>query len=97
MITVLKKLRDYTATHFGDEERLFNVPAYKAAAEHMKIHKKFVAKLDEVEEQLRMGTATVSMDLLTFLKDWLVQHIMGTDPTYLPYLKPEDKEPAKKR
>ena len=97
MITVLKKLRDYTATHFGDEERLFNVPAYKAAAEHMKIHKKFVAKLDEVEEQLRMGTATVSMDLLTFLKDWLVQHIMGTDPTYLPYLKPEDKEPADKR
>ncbi|MGV6994455.1 bacteriohemerythrin [Desulfovibrio sp. QI0430] len=97
MIGVLKKLRDYTATHFGDEERLFNVPSYKAAAEHMKIHKKFVAKLDEVEEQLRMGTATVSMDLLTFLKDWLVQHIMGTDPTYLPYLKPEDKEPAKKR
>ena len=94
MIGVLKKLRDYTATHFGDEEKLFNVPAYKAAAEHMKIHKKFVAKLDEVEEQLRMGTATVSMDLLTFLKDWLVQHIMGTDPTYLPYLKPEDKEPA---
>ena len=47
--------------------------------------------------RVRMGTATVSMDLLTFLKDWLVQHIMGTDPTYLPYLKPEDKEPAKKR
>ena len=94
MIGVLKKLRDYTATHFGDEERLFNVPSYKAAAEHMKIHKKFVAKLDEVEGQLRMGTATVSMDLLTFLKDWLVQHIMGTDPTYLPFLRPEDKEPG---
>ena len=94
MIAVLKKLRDYTATHFSDEEKLFNVPAYKAAAEHMQIHKKFVAKLDEVEEQLRMGTATVSMDLLTFLKDWLVQHIMGTDPTYLPFLRPEDKEPG---
>ena len=94
MVAILKKLRDYTATHFSDEEKLFNVPAYKAAPEHMKIHRKFVAKLDEVESQLRGGTATVSMDLLTFLKDWLVQHIMGTDPTYLPYLKPEDKEPA---
>ncbi|MDD3685088.1 MAG: bacteriohemerythrin [Desulfovibrio desulfuricans] len=94
LTAILRKLRDYTASHFSDEEGLFNVPAYKAAAEHMKIHKKFVAKLDEVEEQLRMGTATVSMDLLTFLKDWLVQHIMGTDPSYLPYLKPEDKEPA---
>ncbi|OXS30219.1 MAG: chemotaxis protein [Desulfovibrio sp. MES5] len=90
---ILRKLRDYTATHFADEEKMFTATAYLGAAEHMKIHRKFVAKLDEVEEQLKSGTATVSMDLLTFLKDWLVQHIMGTDPTYLPYLKKEDMEP----
>ena len=82
---ILRKLRDYTATHFADEEKLFTATAYLGAAEHMKIHRKFVAKLDEVEEQLKSGTAT-------FLKDWLVQHIMGTDPTYLPYLKKEDFE-----
>ncbi|MBB5144435.1 bacteriohemerythrin [Desulfovibrio intestinalis] len=89
---ILHKLRDYTATHFADEERLFTSTAYLGAAEHVKIHRKFVAKLDEVEEQLKSGTATVSMDLLTFLKDWLVQHIMGTDPTYVPYLRKEDME-----
>lgn len=89
---ILHKLRDYTATHFADEERLFTSTAYLGAAEHVKIHRKFVAKLDEVEEQLKSGTATVSMDLLTFLKDWLVQHIMGTDPTYVPYLRSEDLE-----
>ncbi|MFT4300274.1 MAG: bacteriohemerythrin, partial [Desulfovibrio sp.] len=89
---ILHKLRDYTATHFADEERLFTSTSYLGAAEHVKIHRKFVAKLDEVEEQLKSGTATVSMDLLTFLKDWLVQHIMGTDPTYVPYLRKEDLE-----
>ena len=92
MQVILHKLRDYTATHFADEEKLFTATAYLGAAEHMKIHRKFVAKLDEVEEQLKSGTATVSMDLLTFLKDWLVQHIMGTDPTYVPYLKTQDLE-----
>ena len=51
-----------------------------------------VAKLDEVESQIKSGTATVSMDMLAFLKDWLVQHIMGTDPTYVPYLKTQDLE-----
>ncbi|SDF83395.1 bacteriohemerythrin [Desulfovibrio legallii] len=90
---IVKKLRDYTATHFSDEEKLFGPTKYLGTQEHIKIHKKFVAKLDEVEKELRSGTATVSMDLLTFLKDWLVQHIMGTDPTYVPYLPPKDKEP----
>ena len=89
---ILHKLRDYTATHFADEEKLFTATTYLGATEHVKIHRKFVAKLDEVEEQLNSGTATVSMDLLTFLKDWLVQHIMGTDPTYVPYLKTQDLE-----
>ena len=89
---ILRKLRDYTATHFADEEKLFTATAYLGATEHIKIHRKFVAKLDEAEEMLKSGTATVSMDLLTFLKDWLVQHIMGTDPTYLPYLKKQDFE-----
>ena len=46
-----------------------------------------MAKLDEFEQQLENGTATVSMDLLSFLKDWLINHIAGTDPTYLPYIK----------
>ena len=27
------------------------------------------------------------MDLLSFLKDWLVQHIMGMDAQYAPYVK----------
>ena len=92
MQVILRKLHDYTATHFADEEKLFTPTAYLGAAEHIKIHRKFVAKLDEVEDQLKSGTATVSMDLLTFLKDWLVQHIMGTDPTYVPYLKTQDLE-----
>lgn len=51
------------------------------------VHNKFVAKIDEFESQLEKGTATVSMDLLTFLKDWLINHIAGMDPTYVPYVK----------
>ena len=90
--SILHKLRDYTATHFADEEKMFTATPYLGATEHIKIHRKFVAKLDEVESQIKSGTATVSMDMLAFLKDWLVQHIMGTDPTYVPYLKAEDMD-----
>ena len=83
---IVKKLRDYTASHFSDEEKIFVPSQYPGTKEHKAIHRKFVAKLDEFEAQLKNGTATVSMDLLSFLKDWLINHIAGTDPTYLPYI-----------
>ena len=83
---IIKKLRDYTAMHFRDEEGIFAASDYPSSTEHKAIHRKFVEKLDEFESQLENGTATVSMDLLTFLKDWLIQHIAKTDPTYLPYV-----------
>lgn len=85
--SIVKKLRDYTASHFADEEKIFNASSYPAKNEHKKIHEKFVAKIDEVEQSLKNGTATVSMDLLTFLKDWLLNHIAGTDTTYVQHVK----------
>lgn len=84
---IMGKLRDYTAKHFQDEEGLFEITDYPGVKEHKAIHRKFVEKLNTCEAQLGSGTAAVSMDLLTFLKDWLIQHIAGTDTTYLPYVK----------
>lgn len=84
---IVGRLRDYTVAHFSEEEKLFGPSGYPGAGEHKQIHGKFVAKLNEFEEQLKQGTATVSMDLLSFLKDWLINHIAGADPGYVPYLR----------
>ncbi len=86
LLDLVGKLAEYTVTHFGTEERLFEKHGYANTAKHKEIHAKFVAKVQETEEQLRKGTATVSMDLLRFLKDWLVGHIQGTDKKYTEFL-----------
>ncbi len=83
---IMKKLREYTAMHFKDEEAMFAPSGYTASMDHKAVHRTFVEKLDDFESRLENGTATVSMDLLTFLKDWLIQHIAKTDRTYLPYV-----------
>ncbi len=83
---IMKKLRDYTVMHFKDEEAVFAPSGYTASMEHKAVHRKFVEKLDDFESRLESGAAIVSMDLLTFLKDWLIQHIAKTDPGYLPYV-----------
>ncbi len=84
---LLSALRDYTETHFTEEEVFFSKSDYPHTEAHKKLHRKFVAKLVEFQERLARGSDTLSMDLLVFLKDWLIQHIMGTDKQYLPYVK----------
>ncbi|WP_300707661.1 bacteriohemerythrin [uncultured Desulfovibrio sp.] len=85
--SIMQHLREYTASHFSTEEQLFEHSAYPHTREHKEVHRRFVAKLEEFESQIKNGTTTVSMDLLAFLKDWLINHIQGTDPGYVAYLK----------
>ena len=87
MLGILRKLRDYTSTHFRDEEKHFVHSDYPSIKEHLQIHRDFEAKVNEVEQGIKQGTITLSMDLLSFLKDWLVEHIMGMDAQYAPYVK----------
>ena len=87
LATIMQHLREYTASHFSTEEQLFEHSAYPHTREHKEVHRRFVAKLEEFESQIKNGTTTVSMDLLAFLKDWLINHIQGTDPGYVSYLK----------
>ncbi|MTJ92540.1 MAG: bacteriohemerythrin [Desulfovibrio sp.] len=91
LLEILHKLRDYTSTHFRDEEKHFVHSDYPSVKDHLQIHREFEAKVDEVERGIKEGTVTLSMDLLSFLKDWLVKHIMGMDAQYVPYVKKSTK------
>ncbi len=91
LATIMQHLREYTASHFSTEEQLFEHSAYPHTREHKEVHRRFVSRLEEFESQIKNGTTTVSMDLLAFLKDWLINHIQGTDPGYVSYLKGHGK------
>ncbi len=83
----LAKLIQYTETHFGFEEDLFDKHGYKEREAHKKIHKKLVAQVMDFQKQFNSGDKDISIDLLDFLKDWLIKHIQGTDTKYVPFLK----------
>lgn len=84
---ILNDLAEYTVFHFGFEEGLFQQSDYPEYESHKKTHEELVAKVVAFQTDFDSGKATITMDLMDFLTDWLKNHIMKTDMEYAPFLK----------
>lgn len=83
---VLNDLAGYTVFHFGFEEELFQKYGYPEYENHKKVHEDLIQQVTQFQEDFKSGKATVTLDLMTFLTDWLKNHIMKTDKAYAPFL-----------
>lgn len=84
--TVLNELASYTVYHFGFEEKLFDKYGYPETIVHKRQHADLVAQVKKLVESYNNGGSVLSMDLMNFLKDWLTQHIAGSDKKYTAFL-----------
>ncbi len=87
LTSILDELANYTVTHFKDEEGIMEKGNYPDLEAHKKIHINFVNKVVETVNNVKSGKIMASKDLMVFLKEWLIDHIMGTDQQYVPYVK----------
>lgn len=77
---LLEELRDYTKTHFAHEEAYMQSIGYKGMFTQKVQHDAFVKKLDETNlEAIDENSDAAISDLLKFLTDWLVNHILNVD------------------
>jgi len=83
---LLCELAEYTVFHFEFEEELFEKYAYPETDQHLKVHKELVSKVIGFQDDFNACKATITMDLMSFLTDWLKNHIMKTDMKYVPHL-----------
>ena len=84
---IIEQLKGYTVAHFTSEEQFFKHSNYPQTLQHIDVHQRFVQRLEDIERDYKNGKSDVGPDLLSFLKDWLIKHIQGTDPSYLPYIR----------
>jgi len=81
---ITQDLLSYALYHFETEEELMQKYGYadgppEEAARHLEQHRAFSAKVVAVREGLKAGTLISPDDLLGFLNNWLVNHILNTD------------------
>jgi len=76
---VLTELVEYTVFHFAFEEKLMDQYSLSSSATHKAEHKKLVADVDAFKTKFEAGSAAVTTELMSFLRDWLSTHILRTD------------------
>ena len=82
----LDGLVDYTKVHFATEEKLLGNNDYPFFQGHKKIHDDMIKEVELLRLRYESGETMLSVDVMQFLKNWLTDHIMGTDRNYSHFL-----------
>jgi len=84
---IIIELMNYTKIHFKTEEDYFDRYGYPETLSHKKEHSDFTGKVSEFRQRYEEGKLGLSTQIMTFLSDWLKNHIMGTDKKYTKFFK----------
>ena len=90
LLPIFSALKHYTETHFSKEEHYMVECGAPDQEKHFQEHKLMIAKLADLESRHRKGEAAISLQTLTFLRDWLKNHICVVDQAMATKLKEKD-------
>lgn len=79
---VLDELVKYTVYHFSYEERLFEKYGYPEAKIHTRQHNDLIEQVKKFVKDFESGKSILAMEVMNFLRDWLMKHISGDDKKY---------------
>lgn len=76
---VIKALDAYAKVHFRSEEQMMAHYDYQGMRQQEHQHYAFEAKIREFYEELHANPLVAQFDVLSYLRDWLVKHILVED------------------
>jgi len=82
LASILKQLTAYATFHFATEEKYFDKFKYALSDEHKNEHKKLLDQIGVFNKRFETEGENVLSELLSFLEDWLVDHLSVQDHKY---------------
>jgi hemerythrin-like metal-binding protein len=79
---IIDSLIKYKIFHFSTEEKYFKEFNYEGAEDHIAKHHEFNDKLTALKEKHPEYTVEFAFELVDFLEDWLIEHLMVVDQKY---------------
>lgn len=85
---IFAAMADYTREHFTFEEKMLAAANYPQLTEHKRLHGEFLTRLTAMQARQQQATQVgLSLEVMSFLRDWLVKHIEGIDKRYTSHMK----------
>ncbi|MEJ5285434.1 MAG: bacteriohemerythrin [Brevinematales bacterium] len=84
---IFNELIDYTKFHFKAEEEALLKHDYPGYGEQHDEHSKLTKEVIELKEKYDKGNIFITVEVLSFLKEWLSHHILEVDKKYGPFLR----------
>jgi len=84
---ILNDLVSYTVYHFNTEEEAFRKYGYPDSAKHAEIHEALKRTVGEVKAKLDSGKEVIGFNIISFLENWVKNHILVEDKKYAPFFK----------
>ena len=96
---IVRGLLNYANYHFSTEERYATESGYlieetEEAARHLAQHQAFSKELASIKTRTAIGQRISKAELLYFLTDWLLNHILHTDKKLGAFLNTRTSPPA---
>lgn len=80
IMNIINELKDYTRYHFQHEEEYMDRIGYKRILSQKVAHQDFIDKILEVDSSnIDENQKESLLELLGFLNEWLVEHILKQD------------------
>ena len=83
----LKKTVDYVSYHFSCEEKIMNAIQYDKIIQHSSYHREFTNTIYKYVQSYEDGSLKAIDDLVKYLKDWFLNHILVTDKKFVAEVK----------
>lgn len=84
---VVSSLTDYADYHFTLEETWMKQVDYPDYEDHLMQHKQFIFKLVEFNHLYRTDKDHLILEIISFLRRWLLDHILNSDSKYGAFLR----------
>lgn len=90
---IILEVRKFVEFHFVSEENLMHESNYPDTTAHRAVHTELLMKLNSMTAQLASHREYPD-DLLSFLNDWLIDHIARHDQEIAEYVRKSENRPV---